>query len=123
MTPQRQKEETIETVLGVLLAMASRRPVLFVVEDLHWADPSMLELLGLVVEQAPTARVLVVLTFRPEFVPAWPGRSYVLQLTLDHLTPSQTERMVASVAGGKRLPAALVRELVAKTDGIASSRS
>ena len=72
----------------------TREPVLFVVEDLHWADPSMLELLGLVVEQAPTARLVVVLTFRPEFVPAWPGRSHVVQLTLDRLAPSQDERMV-----------------------------
>jgi class 3 adenylate cyclase/tetratricopeptide (TPR) repeat protein len=118
MTPQRQKEQTVETVLGVLLAMASREPVLFVVEDLHWADPSMLELLDLLVEQAPTARLLVVLTFRPEFRPAWPGRSHLAQVTLDRLGPSQTELMVTSVAGGKRLPAELARELVTRTDGV-----
>ena len=118
MTPQRQKEKTLEVVLGVLLAMAAREPVVFIVEDVHWADPSTLELLGVVVEQTPTARLLVVLTFRPEFRSPWPARPHALHVTLDRLSKGQTELLVTHVAGGKRLPSEVARELVTKTDGI-----
>jgi predicted ATPase len=87
-------------------------------EDLHWADPSTLELLTLLLDQVPTARLLLVLTCRPEFRPPWPLRSYVTQFTLTRLTHHQVEEMVVRVTGGKPLPAEVLRQIVEKTDGI-----
>jgi predicted ATPase/class 3 adenylate cyclase len=118
LSPQRQKQKTQEALVAWLLADAGRQPVLAVWEDLHWADPSTLELLGLLLDQVPTARLLLVLTARPEFRPPWALRSYVTQLTLTRLTRPQIEEMVLRVTGGKPLPAEVLAQIVAKTDGI-----
>ena len=75
LSPQRQKEKTLEALLDWLGAQAGRRPVLFIVEDLHWVDPSTLEFLGLLLDQRPDDRIMTVLTARPEFVPPWPTRA------------------------------------------------
>ena len=87
-------------------------------EDLHWADPSTLELLGLVLDQVPTARMLTLLTCRPEFHPPWASRSHLTQVTLTRLGRPQVEAMITSLTGGKALPAAVVEQIVAKTDGV-----
>jgi predicted ATPase len=87
-------------------------------EDLHWADPSTLELLGLLIEQVPTARVLLLLTFRPDFRPPWALHSHLTQITLSRLARGQVEVMVEKVAGGKALPAEVMQEVVAKTDRV-----
>ena len=118
LSPERQKHKTLEALLAVLLARAAQRPVLFIVEDLHWIDASTLEWLSLLLTQAPTARLLVVLTFRPEFAVPWPLRPPLTMLTLSRLTRSQTEAIVAWVAGGKTLPTEVLQQVVAKTDGV-----
>jgi predicted ATPase len=87
-------------------------------EDLHWADPSTLELLTLFLEQVPTTRLLAVLTFRPEFLPPWWPRSHLTQLTLNRLGRQQVEAMVEKITGGKPLPREVVQQIVAKTDGV-----
>ena len=87
-------------------------------DDLHWADPSTLESLGLLVDQMPTSPILAVLTFRPEFVPPWPPRSHMTSLTLNRLERPQIEALVRQQAGGKRLPPEVVAHIVAKTDGV-----
>ena len=101
-----------------LLAEAAQQPVLAVWEDLHWADPSTLELLDLLLDHVPTASLLLVLATRPEFRPPWAPRSYVTLLTLTRLTRPQSEAMVLRVTGGKPLPADVLAQVVAKTDGI-----
>jgi TOMM system kinase/cyclase fusion protein len=118
LDPQRQRQKTQEALVAWLLAEAERQPVLVVGEDLHWADPSTLEWLGLFLEQVPTARVLTLLTCRPEFHPPWPPRSYLTQLTLTRLSRPQVEEMARLVAGGKPLPAAVVQHIAAQTDGV-----
>ncbi len=118
LTPQRRKQKTLEAVLRLLVALATHQPVLVLIEDLHWVDPSTLELLNLLVEQAPTVRVLVLLTFRPDFRSPWSPRAHVTSLTLNRLTRRQTELMVSRTAGGKGLPVEVVQEVVAKTDGV-----
>jgi predicted ATPase len=105
LPPQRQKQKTLEAVLSVLQALAARQPVLFIVDDLHWGDPSTLELLSLLMDQGPTARSLTLLVFRPEFRPPWGLRAYVTPMTLVRLSHQQTEVLVERVAGGKELPA------------------
>ena len=87
-------------------------------EDLYWADPTTLEALGLVIEQAPTVPMLHVLTYRPEFSPPWPPRSHITPLVLNRLERPQVEALIALRAGGKRLPAEVVQYIVAKTDGV-----
>jgi tetratricopeptide (TPR) repeat protein len=118
LSPQRQKQKTQEALVAWLLAEVERQPVLAVWEDLHWADPSTLELLGLLLDQVSTARLLLLQTCRPEFRPPWPLRSYMTQLTLTRLTHQQVEEMVLRVSGGKPLPAEVVQQIAAKTDGI-----
>ena len=118
LTPQRQRQKTLEAILALLLGHAAQRPVLFIVEDLHWIDPSTLELLTLLIDQGPRARILTLFTARPEFHPPWGFRAYVTPLTLDRLPPTQVELMIEWVTGGKRLPAAVRQQVVAKTDGV-----
>ena len=118
LTPQQQRQHTHDALLAWLWADAQRQPVLLVWEDLHWADPSTLENLGLLVDQMPTSPILAVLTFRPAFVPPWPPRSHMTSLTLNRLERPQIEALVRQQAGGKRLPLEVVAHIVAKTDGV-----
>jgi predicted ATPase len=118
LTPQRQKQKTLEAMLAWLLAEAKRQPVLFIVEDLHWVDPTTLEWLGLLIDQAPTTRIFTVLTYRPEFHPPWHLRAYLIPITLSRLPHHQTAVMVERVVGRKALPTEVVQQIVAKTDGV-----
>ena len=102
LSPQRQKQKTQEALVAWLLAETARQPVLAVWRSYHWADPSTLELLDLLLDHVPTARLLLVLTSRPEFRPPWAPRSYVTQLTLPRMPRRQSEEMVLRVTGGKR---------------------
>src|SRR5205823_9287188 len=85
MSPAQQKQQTLHALLTILLRIAVQQPVLFVMEDLHWVDPSTLEFLSLLVDQGPTARILALLTFRPDFSPPWTGRSHLTQVTVNRL--------------------------------------
>jgi len=118
LSPQAQKQKTLQAVLTVLMTLASQQPLVLLVEDLHWVDPSTLELLSLLVDQGPTARILTVLTFRPEFRVPWSMRSHLSQITLTRLPRKQAELMLARVAGGKALPPEVLQQLLTKTDGV-----
>ena len=118
LTPQQQRQQTLDALVAWLVAEAERRPVLAVYEDVHWADPSTLELLSLLVEQAPTTPMLHVLAFRPDFVPPWPPRAHITPLTLNRLDRPQVEVLIRHLAGGKALPAEVVQHIVTRTDGV-----
>ena len=118
LSPERQRQKTLEALLAVLLASAAQQPVVVILEDLHWSDPSTLEWLTLLIDQTPTARIFLLLTARPEFHPPWGFRGHVTRLTLSRLPHAQAEAMVTQVAKGKALPAEVGRQLVAKTDGV-----
>jgi predicted ATPase len=118
VTPQQQKQQTLDTLVAWLAAAAERQPVLVLWEDMHWADPTTLEVLGLVIEQAPTVPMLHVLTSRPEFSPPWPPRSHITPLVLTRLERPQVEALLTQRAGGKTLPAEVVQHIVTKTDGV-----
>ncbi|MBI2486035.1 MAG: AAA family ATPase [Deltaproteobacteria bacterium] len=119
LTPQRQKQKTLEALLVLLLkgggeaagTAYSGRPALGV-------DSSTLEYLSLLMEQVPTARIFTLLTFRPDFSPPWTGRAHLTQITLNRLTRKQVEVMVGRITGGKSLPNEVVQQVVTKTDGI-----
>jgi class 3 adenylate cyclase/uncharacterized protein (DUF433 family) len=118
LTPQRQRQRTLDLLLAWLHTEARRQPVLCVVEDLHWVDPSTLELLSLLIDQSARARLCLVLTARPEFPPPWPMVGHLTTLTLRRFAPAQVERVATHVAGGKALPPAVRQELIRKTDGV-----
>jgi predicted ATPase len=92
LSSQRQRQKTLETIIAILLELAEHHPVLFILEDLHWIDPSTLELLGLLLDQTPPASLLVLLTCRPYFQPAWHHRSYLTEMTVNRLSRNQIER-------------------------------
>jgi len=118
MSPQKQKEKTHAALVAWLVEEAEQKTVYTTWEDVHWADPSTLEVLTLYLEQIPTIRVLTLLTFRPEFMPPWGNRSHLSQMTLSRLGRSQVEAMVERVTGGTALPPEVVQQIVAKTDGV-----
>src|SRR5262249_28123859 len=94
LSPQKQKEKTNEVLVAWLCREANQRAVTYAWEDLHWADPSTLELVTLFLQQVPTTRLLAVLTYRPEFIPPWGSHSYLSQLTLSRLGQSHVEVMI-----------------------------
>ena len=118
LSPEQQKQKTMQAFLTILLRIAAQQPVLFVMEDLHWVDPSTLEFLSLLVDQGPTSRILAVLTFRPDFSPPWTGRSHLTQVMLPRLPRRQAAEMAGRVAHGKTLPAEVMEQMVARTDGV-----
>jgi predicted ATPase len=118
LAPLRQREQTLQALLLWLLHAAEQQPVLLVVEDLHWLDPSTLELLDLLITQVPTARLYVLGTCRPEFTVPWTPRAHLTQVTLGRLPPPQVAQMVTSVAGGKPLPAEVLHQVAHTTDGV-----
>jgi class 3 adenylate cyclase/predicted ATPase len=118
LSPQRQRQHTLETLVAWFHAEAQRRPVLLLVEDLHWLDPSTLELLSLLVEQCAQWRLCLVLTARPEFHPPWAMAAHFTALTLRRLAPAEVERLATHVTRGKALPSAVLQEVVRKTDGV-----
>jgi class 3 adenylate cyclase/predicted ATPase len=118
LSPQRQRQKTLESLVAMLLERAEREPVLFILEDLHWTDPTTLEFLSLLVEQVPTAALYMLLTCRPEFQPAWHHRSFLSEVIVNHLSRQQIEQMATHMAGGKALPADIIQQLVDKTDGV-----
>jgi class 3 adenylate cyclase/predicted ATPase len=117
-SPEQQKQMTLQALLTILLRIAAQQPVLFVMEDLHWVDPTTLEFLSLLVDQGPTARLLALWTFRPDFSPPWMGRAHLTQVTLPRLPRRQAAEMTGRVAHNKALPAEVVEQVVAKTDGV-----
>src|SRR5262249_35428355 len=118
LSPQRQRQKALETIVAILQELAEQQPMLFIVEDLHWTDPTTLELLNLLLDQTPTASMLVLLTCRPHFQPSWTHRSYLTEVSVTRLAQPQVARMVERVAGEKTLPAEVLQQIIAKTDGV-----
>ncbi len=118
LNPKQKREATLDAVAGWLLEMAEQRPVLNVWEDLHWADPTTLELLGLYLEQSPTVPILNVLTYRPEFHPPWSMRSHMTPITLNRLERLEAEALIRHQAGGKAVPQIVLEHIVEKADGV-----
>jgi class 3 adenylate cyclase/tetratricopeptide (TPR) repeat protein len=121
LAPNVQKQKVLESILGLLSAMAAERPLVFLVEDLHWIDPSTRELIELLVDQGPVMRSLTLLSFRPDFQSPWTGRPNVTHITLDRLSDDEVARLVDQIAipiAGESLDPAFVREIQRKSDGV-----
>ena len=117
LSPELQRRKTLDLLAQWNLALSEVQPLVVVVEDLHWCDVSTLELLGHLIAQSPTARVVLLATARPEFTPPWPARSNLTTVQLARLTKRQTRDMIATLARTE-LPAATLDALVARVDGV-----
>ena len=109
---------TLEALVQRLHRLADRCPVLFIVEDAHWLDPTTLDLLTRIINRIRQMRVLVLITFRPDFKPVWADYSHVTSLTLSRLPRRQSAELVAALTGGKALPPEVQQAILAKTDGV-----
>jgi class 3 adenylate cyclase/predicted ATPase len=116
--PRERKKRTIDAILSVVLALAGQKPVLLVVEDLHWADHSTLELLGTLLEQLASARVFVLGTARPEFRTVWPPRPHFHEMPISPLPPRLAAKMIEEAARDRKLPEAVINHLVQRTEGV-----
>src|SRR5439155_11090400 len=103
-SPEQQRRKLLATLAAWLFGLTRVQPILFLVEDLHWVDPSTLEFLGLLAEQGATAPLLLLLTTRPEFSAPWPSRAHHAQMTLNRLRRREARTLVARVAGETPLP-------------------
>jgi class 3 adenylate cyclase/pimeloyl-ACP methyl ester carboxylesterase len=118
LTPQQQKAKTLEALVGQIEAMAAQSPVLLVFEDLHWIDPTSLDLLGILVDRLERWPVLAVLTYRPEFQPPWADRSHATLLSLNRLGRRDATTLATRVGGDKAFPAEVMDQILARTDGV-----
>ena len=117
LSPQQLKNRAIEILIGHMLHQSKRQPVLCVVEDAHWADPSTTELIGEIMTRIADHHVYMLITYRPDFTPPWPDHNHVSQLKLNRLGRSQAAEIAASVAGPDLLDA-LVEQIVIRSDGV-----
>jgi len=117
-TPQRVKERTLGSLLAHLKQLAAQQPVLMVFEDMHWIDPTSLELLSRAIDQIKTTRVLMLATARPEFTPPWPSHRHTSSIGLTRLDKIEGEALVAGMTGAKSLPRELLDQILARTDGV-----
>jgi class 3 adenylate cyclase/predicted ATPase len=118
LTPQEQKRQTFAALRALMAAETSRRPVLAVFEDIHWADPSTLELLGLLLADAPAQRILIVMTARPEFQPLWPIDTTFSTLNLTRLKPDVVNEMIAALLSGRTLSSGVQGKIAERAAGV-----
>jgi class 3 adenylate cyclase/predicted ATPase len=118
LNPRQQRQKTLEALVDQLRGLAARQPVLAVFEDAHWMDPTTLELVDMIVQRARNQTILVLVCFRPEFVPPWTGHPHVATLALSRLSRRDGAAIVDKVTGGKPLPAEVLEQILSKTDGI-----
>ena len=118
LSPQKHKEKTFSALVGLFERQAAERPLLIVFEDVHWIDPTSLELLTIMVDRVPHLRAMLLITSRPEFVPPWPSHAHVTTAPLTRLSKRGGIALIQRVTGGKALPEAVVDQILARTDGV-----
>ena len=118
LTPQQRRQQTLDALASQVAALSSQNPLLMIFEDAHWADPTSLELFSRIVDRIPTLRVLLIVTFRPEFDPPWIGRPHVTALTLNRLAERETTAIISRLVGNKSLPPSIRQDIIERTDGI-----
>jgi class 3 adenylate cyclase/predicted ATPase len=118
LTPQQRRQRMLEALVAQIEVLARSRPVLMIFEDAQWTDPTSLEALGRMVDRVRTLRVLLIVTFRPEFDPPWIGQSHVTALILNRLAQREVGVMIDHVVGDKPLPASARQDIVERSDGV-----
>jgi class 3 adenylate cyclase/predicted ATPase len=118
LIPEQRRQRTLEALIAQMQALTRSSPVLMIFEDAHWTDPTSLEVFSRAVDGIRTLRVLLIVTFRPEFDPPWIGQPHVTALTINRLTEREIGTMIDGVVGNKRLTANIRQEIIERTDGI-----
>jgi class 3 adenylate cyclase len=118
LLPQQRRQRTLEALLTQLQALTRQSPVLMILEDAHWIDPTSLEVFSLVVNKIRTLRALLVVTFRPEFEPPWTGRPHVTPITVNRLPERDIEALIDRIVGNQALPTSLRHDIIERSDGI-----
>ena len=118
LTPEQRRQRTLEALISQVEALTHSSPVLMIFEDAHWTDPTSLEVFGRVVDRVRSLRVLLIVTFRPDFDPPWVGRPYVTFLAINRLGEREILAMIEGVIGNKPLPANIRQDIIERTDGI-----
>jgi class 3 adenylate cyclase/tetratricopeptide (TPR) repeat protein len=118
MAPSEQKERSIAALLALVEGLTKEAPVLALLEDAHWIDPTSLDVFNRLLDRAPKMRALLVITFRSEFAAPWAGRAHVHSLTLSRFGRRHAVAMIVRVAKGKALPTEVLDQIVAKADGV-----
>ena len=112
LVAEQRRQKTIEALVAQMAALSRQRPVLMIFEDAHWTDPTSLEVFGRVVDRIKTLRVLLIVTFRPEFAPPWIGRPYVTALTINRLGERDVGAIIDRVVGNKPLPESIRQDIM-----------
>jgi len=118
LAPDQRRQKTREALVSQTKALARQNPVLMIFENAHWADPTSLEVFGRVVDQILKLRVLLLVTFRPEFEAPWVGQPHVTALTINRLTQRDVGAMIDRVVGNGLIPATIRQDIIERTDGI-----
>jgi len=118
LTPERQKQRTLEVLVDQVAGLARKQPVLAICEDAHWIDPTTLEVFGLLIERVQKLPVLFLITHRPEFNPDWKSYTHVMHLSLTRLTRGHGSAMLEQITRGKALPREVVDQILVRTDGV-----
>ena len=118
MAAQQRRHRTLEALAAQVEALSRSKPVLMIFEDAHWIDPTSLEAFGRTVDRLRTLRILMIITYRPEFEPPWIGRPYVTALSLNRLSEREIAALIDRVTGNSALPAAIRQDIIERTDGI-----
>ena len=118
LDPQQRRQRTLQALVSQMEALSLQNPVLMIFEDAHWSDPTSLEAFGRVIDRIARLRVLLLVTFRPEFEPPWIGRPHVTAVTLSRLPKRDIDTMIDGVVGNKLLPASVRQDIIERTDGV-----
>ena len=118
LTPQQRRQKTLEALTAHMKTLSRQKPVLMIFEDAQWADPTSLEVFSRVVDQIQTLRVLLLVTFRPEFDAPWVGRPYVTARIINRLAEHEASAMIDRIVGNKQLSASIRQDIIERTDGI-----
>jgi class 3 adenylate cyclase/predicted ATPase len=118
LTPQQRRQKTLGALIAQMEALSRQNPVLMSFEDVHWIDPTSLEMLGRTVDRIPKLRVLLIVTFRPDFDPPWLGRPYMTALTINRLAEREITAMIDRIVGNRLLPASIRQDIIERSDGI-----
>ena len=118
LAPEERRQRTLEALVAQVAAISRQNPLLMIFEDAHWIDPTSLELFGRIVDRIPTLRVLLIVTFRPEFDAPGIGRPYVTALTLNRLAEREIGAMIDGLVGNKFISVSVRHDIIERTDGI-----
>jgi predicted ATPase len=118
LSPQQRRQRTLDALVSQVAALSRQNPLLIIFEDAHWTDPTGLELFSRIIDKIPTLRVLLLITFRPEFEASWVGQPHVTALTINRMTRHEVDAMIERSVDSRPLSADIRQNIIERSDGI-----